>query len=148
MLDSILDRVSYHAVYDASIVDAIRYARENGFSGIQIADETPHMSLARLSRDDLESIATLSNASAVRIGIHGPDEAVSLFQHDEALAAGVRSYYCALFAAAERINAWTQLCWICCSPTWPAASSPCAGTWPRAMWMPSCRLTFPQTCTT
>ncbi len=31
----ILDKLSYHAVYDASILDALEFARAHGFAGVQ-----------------------------------------------------------------------------------------------------------------
>ena len=43
MMNSILDNISYHAVYDDSILSALEYAKDSGFSGVQVADETPHV---------------------------------------------------------------------------------------------------------
>jgi hypothetical protein len=50
----ILDRVSYHAVYDRSVLDALQYAHANGFAGIQLAVEVPHLSFERLSASEIE----------------------------------------------------------------------------------------------
>lgn len=48
MTKRILDRISYHAMYDATILDALQFGLDNGSTGIQIADETLHMSFDRL----------------------------------------------------------------------------------------------------
>jgi hypothetical protein len=39
----ILNKVSYHAVYDESIVDPLAFAAGNGFAGIQWAVEAPNL---------------------------------------------------------------------------------------------------------
>ena len=44
MTHNIIKRVSYHAVYDESILGALKFASETGFSGVQVADETNHLS--------------------------------------------------------------------------------------------------------
>ena len=49
MWNEISKKISYHAVYDHSILEALYYAKENGFTGIQIAVETPHLSFENLS---------------------------------------------------------------------------------------------------
>jgi hypothetical protein len=48
-MEGILSKVSYHAVYDDSILEALRFAKANGFAGVQVAVETPHLSLDLLS---------------------------------------------------------------------------------------------------
>ena len=53
------NRISYHAVYDEGIADALSYAHSNGFAGIQIADESPHLSFERLSTDDIDELGEL-----------------------------------------------------------------------------------------
>jgi len=104
MEDSILDRVSYHAVYDVSILEAMRYAKGNGFSGVQIADETPHLSFERLSTEGIDEIAKYSGDEGVNLTLHAPDDAASLFQSSRYLATGVLNYYRALFTFARAVG--------------------------------------------
>ncbi len=104
MTHPILDRVSYHAVYDASIMDALEYARDNGFAGIQLAAESPHLAFEMLSGPEISEIASFVDAEQSFVSIHAPDEAASLFQHSRHLRDGIQNYYRALFdfAAAAR----------------------------------------------
>lgn len=105
MTDPILDRVSYHAVYDSTIMDALRYAREFGFAGIQIADETPHLSFERLSQTDITEIARFSRSESIYITLHAPDDTASLLQCSRRLADGVIDYSQGLIAFARTTNA-------------------------------------------
>jgi len=102
---TILDRVSYHAVYDTSILDALAYAHQNGFAGIQVAIETPHLSFELLSESQIQEIADYAASHDLYISIHAPDEAVSLFQSSRHLQAGIMQYYEALFSFAEAVSA-------------------------------------------
>ena len=45
----ILDRVTYHAVYDDSILAALRFALDHGFAGVQVAAELPHLDPTELT---------------------------------------------------------------------------------------------------
>ncbi len=105
MNNPIFDRVSYHAVYDASIIDALIYARDNGFAGIQVAVETPHMSFESLSDDKIAEIASFAASHNLYVTIHAPDETASLFQPNRFLREGILNYYRALFEFAARIKA-------------------------------------------
>jgi len=105
MTHPVFDHVTYHAVYDASILDALEYARDNRFAGVQIAVETPHLSFESMSDDQLGQIASFVESNGSFISIHAPDEAVSLFQHSRILRDGIRGYYHALFDFAARIKA-------------------------------------------
>jgi sugar phosphate isomerase/epimerase len=100
----ILDRVSYHAVYDKSILDALEYARRNGFAGIQLAVETPHLSFEYLSKEQLQKIASFVEAKGTRISVHAPDEVTLLFQHSKFLRQGTQEYFRALFDFAARVK--------------------------------------------
>jgi sugar phosphate isomerase/epimerase len=106
MTTNIYDRISYHAVYDASIIEALRYANANEFAGIQIADETPHLSFERLSNAEIGKIAEYIGLEGVYATLHAPDETTSLFQCSRFLRAGVASYYDALFSFAKQIGVW------------------------------------------
>jgi sugar phosphate isomerase/epimerase len=105
MTHPILNRISYHAVYDASIMDALEYAHENGFSGIQLAVETPHMSFESLSDETIGQIASYAGSNNLYISIHAPDKTASLFQPSKYLREGILNYYHALFEFAARVQA-------------------------------------------
>jgi sugar phosphate isomerase/epimerase len=105
MTHPILDRISYHAVYDASIPDALEYAHENGFAGIQVAVESPHMSFESLSDETIAEIAAYAESNDLYITIHAPDETASLFQPSRFLREGILNYYRALFDFAARVKA-------------------------------------------
>ena len=104
MTHTILDRVSYHAVYDGSIMGALRYAKAHGFAGIQIADETPHLSFERLSRSGAEEIAQFAASENLYTTLHAPDETASLFQCNSSLSAGVLDYYRSLLSFANQVG--------------------------------------------
>ena len=99
-----LDRVTYHAVYDGSILEALQYAKAHGFAGVQIADETPHLSFERLSDQDIEEIKEFATAEGLYTTLHAPDHVVSLFQCSRYLSVGVLNYYHALFSFAHAIG--------------------------------------------
>ncbi len=105
MTTNIHDRVSYHAVYDASILEALQFAKANGFAGIQIADESPHLSFERLSDIEIGTIAEFISSEGVYATLHAPDETASLFQCSRHLSAGILDYFQALFSFAHEIDA-------------------------------------------
>ena len=104
MVEGILRKVTYHAVYDASILEALRYAGTKGFAGVQVAVETPHLSFEALSDGECSDIAEFRAAKGLWISLHAPDTAASLFQTSKYLSRGIFDYYEALFAFSERIG--------------------------------------------
>ena len=102
---AILERLSYHAAFDASIPEAIRWARTHGFHGIQVALESPHLAFERFTENEVEAIAAARARSGAFLALHAPDEAASLCQTSPALLAGVFAYFEALFDFAERVGA-------------------------------------------
>lgn len=104
MLKDILGRVTYHAVYDDSILDALEFARANGFAGIQAAVELPHLSFERLTARQCAAIRRFREEHDLSVSLHGPDEVASLFLSSPRLLRGVFGYYRALFGFAERIG--------------------------------------------
>ncbi|MFC1743912.1 sugar phosphate isomerase/epimerase family protein [Candidatus Riflebacteria bacterium] len=101
----ILDKVSYHAVYTSSIMEALRFAQANGFAGIRLAVESPHLSFERLTEEDIEEIAEFLKLHKLYISIHTPDEATSLFQCSSYLKEGIINYFRGVFTFARRVNA-------------------------------------------
>jgi sugar phosphate isomerase/epimerase len=106
MSSKVLERLSYHVVYDHSIADAIEFASKNGFSGIQVAVESPHLSFENLSSDDKAKIRQKSEERRIRITLHGPDDVASLLHPNLRLRKGILSYYSDLFGFAEDIGAF------------------------------------------
>lgn len=104
MMKTILDRISYHAVYDGSVLDALAYAKANGFSGVQIADETPHLSFEGLTDEDVGEIARFASSGGMYLTLHAPDSTASLFQCSRYLSAGVLSYFQALLSFARAVG--------------------------------------------
>lgn len=104
MLSNVLERASYHAVYDDSILDALCFARENGFTGIQVAAEAPHLSFESISDAECGRIAQYRQTHGLRICLHAPDTAASLFATSRYLVEGTFAYFDALLAFAERIG--------------------------------------------
>lgn len=101
----IMDRVSYHAVYDDTILSALQFAHLNGFSGVQVADECPHLSFNRIGSTDREQLKAFSNKTGCNLSLHAPDEAVSFFITDDLLLEGIFNYYKALIAFAVEVGA-------------------------------------------
>lgn len=105
MSKKILERLSYHVVYDESIADAIEFASRNGFSGIQVAMESPHLSFENLTPKDKAEIRQRREELGIRITLHGPDKVASLLQPNSQIRKGILSYYSDLFAFADDIGA-------------------------------------------
>jgi len=105
VFDNVLNRITYHAVYDDSILDALHYARDNGFFGVQVAVETPHLSFERLSDRECDEIKEFVSQNGLWLSLHGPDETGSLFETSSLLTNGIFNYYAGLFSFAERTGA-------------------------------------------
>lgn len=101
----ILKLISYHAIYDDSILDALEFAYENEFAGIQLAVDSPHLSFESISEKSIKKIRSFLDNKHLHITIHAPDEAISLYTHSQYLKNGIRDYCRALFEFAVRINA-------------------------------------------
>ena len=104
MTHEILKRVSYHAVYDDSILGALKFASETGFSGVQVADETNHLSFETLSAQDLAEIQDFIWYSGMKVSLHAPDETTSLFTPSRILREGIHVYYRDLFRFARAVG--------------------------------------------
>jgi sugar phosphate isomerase/epimerase len=105
MFEKILDRISYFAVYDDSLPDALRWASENGFTGVQVAVESPHLSFERIGEEEQQQINEFIRSKDVRLILHAHDDAVSLLECNSRLRQGMFKYYDALFSFAENTGA-------------------------------------------
>jgi sugar phosphate isomerase/epimerase len=104
-MDDILTKVTYHAVYDASILDALTYARDHGFAGVQVAVETPHLRFDLLTPDARAEVAAFREANGLVLSLHGPDDVASLFESHPALVRGTFGYFEDLFDFAADVGA-------------------------------------------
>ena len=66
--------LSYHAVYNETFFDSLLFANKNGFAGIQIAVETPHLSFEKLSEIDCKKIRDYCEKNNLFITLHAPDD--------------------------------------------------------------------------
>lgn len=97
--------LSFHAVYDDSILSALQYAKDNGFNGIQIAAEAPHFDFGRISTQERAQINEYLEHNKLYLTIHGPDDVASLFIYNNILRQGMINYYQALFDFAASVSA-------------------------------------------
>jgi len=97
------NKVSYHAVYDNSIIDALKFAKNNNFAGIQLAVESPHFSFEHLSHEKREEIKKFCNNNGLYVNLHAPD-GISLFNTNHHLQNGIFAYFKELFKFAKDIS--------------------------------------------
>lgn len=102
--EKILNRISYHVVYDSSILDSVEFASRNGFSGVQIAIESPHLSFESINSKEILEIREKSKKLGINITLHGPDDVASLMNTNPSIRKGILSYYSNLFEFAKKIN--------------------------------------------
>ena len=104
IVQSILGKVSYHAVYDDSIMDALQFARANGFAGVQVAVELPHLSFENTDRAARAGIAAFCAENGLSVSLHAPDDSTSLFVAARSLVAGTFEYFRGMFEFADQIG--------------------------------------------
>jgi sugar phosphate isomerase/epimerase len=124
MAGNILDKVSYHAVYDDSIMDALRYANSNGFSGIQLACKVPQFSFDGQSKRERRVVSQFVQRNEIRIVLHAADETASLLETNTCLQRGILNYYSALFDFAEELGAQMITIHLGTMPTWRIDTTP------------------------
>jgi sugar phosphate isomerase/epimerase len=98
------NHLSFHAVYERSVFEALEYAKNHGFKGIQLAIETPHFDIDQYNDDECSRIRKYCNQNSIYITLHGPDEITSLFISNSNLRKGIMTYYEQLFKIAEKIG--------------------------------------------
>ncbi|QEE15140.1 sugar phosphate isomerase/epimerase family protein [Promethearchaeum syntrophicum] len=96
-------KVSFHAVYEKSIIEALNYAKNNNFTGIQLAVESPHFSFEHLSHEKRVDIKNFCINNGLYINIHAPD-GISLFNTNHQLQNGIFEYFKELFKFAKDIS--------------------------------------------
>jgi sugar phosphate isomerase/epimerase len=105
MPDNPLDRISYFAVYDDSILEALNWAVSSGFSGVQVAIESPHLSYERVTDLEKQMIRDLVKEKNLRLILHAHDYAASLLETNSLLRQGTARYYKALCSFAAETGA-------------------------------------------
>jgi sugar phosphate isomerase/epimerase len=124
MTGDLLDKISYFAVYDETVLGALQWASENGFTGVQVAVESPHLSYDRVSQEQQQAIRDFLNANRMRLILHAHDDAASLLQTNPQLRLGMYKYFQALFAFAERVGASMITLHVGSMTSYPTATSP------------------------
>ena len=104
-MKSILSKLTYHAVYEESILAALTYAKKLGFAGIQLAVETPHFSFEALSAKELAEIASFREQNDLLMSIHAPDSLTSMFTSSPTLLTGIFDYLEKLLNFAQTVGA-------------------------------------------
>ena len=104
-MHNILDRISYHAIYDDSIMSALRFAVANGFAGVQVAVEAPHLLPENIGEAEQKEIGRHCRTNQLRISLHGPDDSTSLFTASKHLVGGIFRYLESIFEFAEKVGA-------------------------------------------
>ncbi|MHA1475824.1 MAG: TIM barrel protein, partial [Promethearchaeota archaeon] len=117
------NRVSYHAVYDKSIIDALKFAKNNNFTGIQLAVESPHLSFEHLSHEKRVKIKDFCKNNELYINLHAPDD-ISLFNINPQLQTGIFEYFKDLFKFANDVSSQLITIHIGSMTTFPTDSLP------------------------
>lgn len=102
---TVLEKVSYHVVYDPNLHDALDFAAAHGFKGIQIALEIPRFAPQRFSENQRQALRQHAEKLGLQIGLHGPQDVASLYATHPALVRGIRDYYTDVFHFAAALGA-------------------------------------------
>ena len=117
------NKVSYHAVYDKSIIKALKFAKNNNFAGIQLAVESPHLSFEHLSHEKRVEIKNFCKNNGLNVNLHAPDD-ISLFNTNPKLQNGIFEYFNDLFKFAFDVSSKLVTIHIGSMTTFPTDSLP------------------------
>ncbi len=117
------DKVSYHAVYDKSIIEALKFAKNNNFAGIQLAVESPHLSFEHLSHEKRVEIKNFCKNNGLYVNLHAPDD-ISLFNTNPQLQNGIFEYFKDLLKFAYDVSSKLVTIHIGSMTTFPTDSLP------------------------
>jgi sugar phosphate isomerase/epimerase len=120
----ILDRITYHAVYDNSAMAALQYARANGFAGMQLAVELPHLAPDRTGMDELRRIGQYRSQHRLRISLHAPDDQCSMFACSRVLPRAIHGYFEDLFLYANDLGSRLVVMHLGAAPTFRTDTDP------------------------
>lgn len=121
---TILSKVTYHAVYDDSIMDALAYARTHGFAGVQVAVEVPHLNPARYLIEERHNIGRFRAANRQIISLHPPDHVLSLLDCNRVLPKAICGYYEDLVMYAQNLGASLAVLHLGTMPTFSTDTRP------------------------
>jgi len=121
-MNAILANTTYQAVYDDSIIDAMRFARENDFAGVQLAVEMPALSHERLSAAQRDAVGRYREEYNLAISLRAGGG--SLMETSPTLAAGTFEYYKGLFQFADDVAAAVVTLPLSALPACPADTEP------------------------
>ncbi|MBI5725547.1 MAG: sugar phosphate isomerase/epimerase [Planctomycetes bacterium] len=107
MLENILKKVTYHAAYDDSLADALSFAAESGFAGVQVALEAPQFFFEKYAPQQLAEIVGVRNRHKSLVSLHGPSQMCSLYEGNLYLGQGIFNYFRAMCTFAHKIGAGT-----------------------------------------
>ena len=128
----VLDRVTYHAVYDDSIMAALYFASSHALAGVQIPLDLPRFSPYRVTADERKQIKSFCQEHNLRISLHTPDDSVSLFAPPGPVSQGILEYFADVFDLAADIGAATVTIHPGAMPSFPLAGDDCAQRLPPA----------------
>jgi len=121
--NNIENKISYHAVYDKSIIDALKFAKKNNFAGIQLAVESPHLSFEHLSNEKRGEIKKFCINNGLYINLHAPDD-ISLLNTNLYLQNGIFEYFKNLFKFANDVSSRLVTIHLGSMTTFPTDSTP------------------------
>jgi len=121
-MNTILTKTTYHAVYDDSILDALRYARTNEFAGVQLAVDVPTLSHERLTAAQRDAVGRYREEYNLTVSLRPGGG--SLLETSPALAAGLFEYYKGLFQFADDLGAAIVVLPLGPLPTFPTDTEP------------------------
>jgi len=117
---TILDSVTFHAAYDDSVLDALRFARSSGFRGVQLAMDAPHLAVDRMTAVQLDEIAAYRADNDLLLSLQAPNGIAPLHASAPELTRGAMSYLGRLVNAAERVGAHAVVVSLAEPPSFPA----------------------------
>ncbi len=94
-----MSQIEMHAVYGASIIDALTVARKHGFDFVQLDSKVPTFYVDRLSSGDVRSIGEIAAQPGVSLTFHEPGDNVGIFTDFPAIRVEV---------AASTANSWSS----------------------------------------
>ena len=98
-------RCAYHVIYDSSLLDSLKYAAENDWSGIVPDFGVPRFSPERFSQRQREELKHAATEMNVEWGFHAPGDDVSLFSTYAPIREGILDYFRQIIDFARHVSA-------------------------------------------
>lgn len=86
-------RRAYHVIYDDSVLDALKYASENSWTGIVPDFNVPNFSPEKFSSTDREKFLEVSTRLNIEWGFHAPADDISLYSPYPPIRNGILDYF-------------------------------------------------------